>query len=93
MINRVEREAGNVAEDSVVGDERDPKAQCGSGDPAVGVVLALGERMAGGLAVGSKLGVDEYELGAGVNDLGLMDLGVELELPRCAPAVTERAVA
>jgi hypothetical protein len=42
--------------------------------------------MAGGIAVGAELGVDEYELGAGVNDLDPMDRGVELELSmRAAP--------
>jgi hypothetical protein len=49
-------------------------------------VLALGEPVAYGLAVESKLGADLHQLRAGVNDLGALDLGVELEHARGAPA-------
>jgi hypothetical protein len=45
-------------------------------------VLALGEPVAYGLAVDSKLGADLHQLRAGVNDLGALDL----EHARGAPA-------
>jgi hypothetical protein len=43
LARSLEIEARYVAEDPVVGDEWDAEAQSGRGDPAVGVVLALGE--------------------------------------------------
>ena len=45
-----------------------------------------GKCVARGLAVGSELSADKYELWACVNDLRSLDLGVELEHARCAPA-------
>lgn len=56
-----------------VRDERDRKAKRGRGDPAVGVVLALGKRVAPCLAVSSEPGVHEHELRSGVDDLDALE--------------------
>src|SRR5205823_1773009 len=71
----LEDKAGHVAEDPVVRDERDRERGSRRGDPAVAVVLAPGERVAGRLAVGAELSADQYELGAGVDHLGPLDPG------------------
>jgi hypothetical protein len=46
-----EPEPWNVLEDAVVGDKRDAQTQRCGGDPAVSVVLTLGESVADSLAV------------------------------------------
>ena len=75
---RLELEARRAAEDSVVRDERDPQPDGGGGDPSVGRVRLLGERVAGRLAVGAKLCVDGDELRAAVDDLDPIDLRFHL---------------
>jgi hypothetical protein len=77
----------------VVGDEWDPESDRGRGDPAVRVVLALRESVADRGAVGAQLGAYRHELGAGVDDLRALDLAVELEHSRLAPAAADRPVA
>jgi len=67
LRERFECEAGYGLEDCVVGDERDPETDCGRGDPAVGVVLALRESVTDRGAIGAQLGTDRHELGAGMD--------------------------
>ena len=52
-MRRLELEPGRALEDPVVGDERDPETERRGRDPAVGVVLALAERMTDPHAVGA----------------------------------------
>lgn len=73
--------------------ERDPESERGCGDPAVRVVLTLRESVADRGAIGPELGAYGHELGAGVDDLRALDLRVELQHPRFAPAAADRAVA
>jgi hypothetical protein len=54
----------------VVGDKWDAEADRRRGDPSVGGVGALRERVTARFAVCAELGVDVDELGACVNDLG-----------------------
>jgi len=90
---RFEHEAGYGFEDGVVGDERDSDPDCGRGDPAVSVVLALGECMADRDTIRAQLCTYRYELRASVYDLRALDLCVELQHPRGPPASAERAIA
>ena len=67
--------------------ERDAEAERGGGDPAIGIVLPLAERVTNLHAVGSggaRVGGDE--LVAGVDDFDSGDLGVELPQTRVAPS-------
>ena len=68
-------------------DERKPEPHRSSGDPAVGGVLLLGERVAGGYKIGAQLCIDGDELGAAVDDLDPLDLGRQPEHARagCQP--------
>jgi hypothetical protein len=50
---RFEQKIGNVAEDRVVRDERHSESDSRRGDPSVGVVLALRQRVADCCAVGA----------------------------------------
>jgi hypothetical protein len=90
--DRLEHEARHAAEDPVVGDERNAKPQRGRGNPAIGIVLSLAERVADGFAIHSQLRADLDKLRAGVDDLGALDLRVELEHPCWAPAAAQRTV-
>ena len=89
---RLEREAWRAAEDPVVRDERKPQADRSGGDPAVGGVRLLGESMAGGFAVGPKLCIHGYELGAAVDDLNSLDLRLQPEHSGVAPPSTDCAI-
>jgi hypothetical protein len=70
-----------------------PRRDRRRGDPAVGRVCFLPERVARGTAVSAQLGIDRHERGAAVNDLDPRDLRFQLEHPRVAPAPADRAVA
>ncbi len=87
---RLEAQAGRALEYAVVRYEWDSEAESGRRNPAIGVVLALGESVADPCALGAQLGVDRDELVAGVHDLDGGDLGVELAV-RAAPQPRRRA--
>jgi len=89
---RLELETRCVAEDSVVRHEWDRKTDRSGGDPAVGGMSLLGERVAGRLAVGAELCVDDNELRAAVNNLNPLKLRFQPEHPSVAPASTDPAV-
>lgn len=72
--------------------KRDPEAKRCGGDPTVGVVVTLMERVPDALAIDAELRVGEHQLGTGVHDLGFVDPGFELPHPHLAPAPSERAV-
>ena len=78
----------DVVEEAIVGDERDAKAQGGSGHPSIGVVVPLAQCMADALAVDAVLGVDE--LGSGVDSLGFVDPCFEFECPGRPTASLQR---
>ena len=86
-------EAQGVLENAIVRDERDAEAERGGGDPAIGIVLPLAERVTNLHAVGAEARVGGDELVAGVDDFDSGDLGVELPQTRVAPAAPERSVA
>ena len=88
-----ECQPGDVVEDAIDGDERDAKAQGGSGHPSIGVVVPLPQCMADALAVDAELGVDEDEFRTRVYDLSFVDPRFELEHPGLSPASSQRAVA
>jgi hypothetical protein len=44
-VDGFEFETGHVAEDVVIGDERNPKTDCCGSDPAVGIMFSLGQGM------------------------------------------------
>ena len=79
-------------EDPVVGDQWNAKPQGCRRDPAVGVVLTLAERVANRFAIRSQLCADLNKLRAGMDDLGALDLRVELEHPGWSPAAPHWAV-
>jgi hypothetical protein len=74
---------------------RGEESRAGRGrcDPAIGVVLALGEGVSGRLAGGAQLRVGEHQLGTRVDDRDLPDPRLELEHAARAPSAWERAVA
>lgn len=61
--DRLDQQARRVDEDSVVRDERHPKAEGGRRDPTIGVVVPLTQRMASPDALCSKSGVDLDQFG------------------------------
>ena len=89
---RLELEAGRAPKDSVVRDKWNPQPDRGGGDPAVGGVLLLAERVAGGYAVSAKLRVDRHKLRSAVNDLDSLDRRFHPEHPRLAPAAAYCAI-
>lgn len=93
VCGRLEHKPGDVAEDAVVGDQRDTKAYRGRRDPAVGVVLTLAEGVADPLALGSEPRISEHQLWPRVDRLGRGDAGFELARPGLAPGASQRTVA
>jgi len=73
----------------VVRHQRESEPQRSSGDPAVGVVVALAEGVPDPLAVGAELRVDQYEFRPGVDGLRLVDPC--LEPPASGPGPTRVA--
>jgi hypothetical protein len=63
---RLELQTRRAGKDSVVRDERNPWSDRGGSDPAIGRVLLLAERVAGGYAVCAKLCVDRHKLRSAV---------------------------
>lgn len=86
-------EARCVLEDAVVGDQRNPESDGRGGDPTVGIMLTLAERVAGALAGDAEFGVGADEIGAGEDDLDTSERGLHAAKSRVAPSTEERAVA
>ena len=63
---RLKLELRGVLENAIVRDERDAEAERGGGDPAIGIVLPLAERVTNLHAVGAEARVGGDELVAGV---------------------------
>jgi hypothetical protein len=74
---RLKLEARDVSEYADVRDERNAKADRRGGDPALGAVRFLGERVSRGFAVGAQPGVDRMS-------------SLPFGLRRPAPAATDR---
>src|SRR4029450_5082757 len=83
---RLKLELRGVFENAIVRDERDAEAERGGGDPAIGIVLPLAERVTNLHAVGAEARVGGDELVAGVDNFDSGDLGVELPQTLVAPA-------
>lgn len=81
----LEDQPRRILEDAVVGHQRDAEAQCGGGDPAVGVVFALAQGMADTLTGNAELDVGPDEVVAGVDYLGAGDLSLESTQASAAP--------
>ena len=90
--DRLEEQARDRLEDPIVGYERDRQSDSHRGDPAVGVVVPLTERMPDALAVSPEPRIDLDELRPGPHDLGLTDARLEPARAVLAPAPTYGAV-
>ncbi len=84
---------GGSFEDAVVRHERDAKSERRGGNPAIGVVVTLAQRVPDPFARDPQLDVGPHEITAGVDDLGASNLGIQAVQAGAAPSAEEGAIA
>jgi hypothetical protein len=89
--HRFENEAGDVAKDAVIRNQRDSEADRRRGDPSISVVLALAERVPDALAVNAQPSIGEHQLRSRVHGLGVPDSRFEFARPARSPAAPQGA--
>lgn len=90
---RVHRQAIDVLEDGVLGDQSPFEVQCRCSDPSICFVNLLTESQASALAASAKISACSHQVVVGLDDDKPSERPLEAAPPELSPACLHRAVA